>query len=84
MEASLAGQAVPVVTRGIFLYEGDLDLNNSPAAAQGNSSLLYCDADGELTDVDGGSFIAVGRTLGNSIETAASSGVFHTLIKLEL
>jgi len=45
MGVVLSGQAVPIVTRGIFLYSGTLLASQTPVA----QSALYCGPSGELT-----------------------------------
>lgn len=55
----VSGQAVPVATRGIFLYSGSVLVS---ANAKGGAT-LYVDNNGELTDSNSGGDI-VGTTLG--------------------
>ena len=74
MEVALSGQAVPVVTRGIFLYSGSVLKGQTATAGQ----KLYVDANGELTTGLAANQISVGRTLG----TEDSDGV--VLVKIEL
>lgn len=61
MEVALSGQAVPILTRGIVLYDGSVLGGQTvvPGAA------VYSDADGELTNV-AGSAQAVGIALGSA------------------
>ena len=58
---ALSGQAVPILTRGIVLYDGSVLGGQTvvPGAA------VYSDADGELTNV-AGSAQAVGIALGSA------------------
>ena len=70
MEAVLPGQAVPLVTKGIFLYSGVV---GSPAA--GDS--LYCGADGVLTATVA-SNVKVGIALG------AKDGNNDVLVRLHI
>jgi hypothetical protein len=73
MEAVLTGQAVPVVTRGIFLYSGATLASETPVAG----SKLYCGAAGEITTGSAGN-VQVGTALGGK-NTAS-----HVLLKLSL
>ena len=74
MEVALSGQAVPIVSRGIFLYSGSvLAADNCSAGDK-----LYVDANGELTTTDAGSQVSVGRTLGSE------DGDGVVLVKIEL
>jgi len=73
MEAVLTGQAVPVVTRGIFLYSGATLAGETPVAG----SKLYCGAAGEITTGSAGN-VQVGTALGGK-NTAS-----HVLLKLSL
>ncbi len=73
MEVALSGQAVPVVTRGTFLYSGSTLAAQSPSAGQS----LYVDANGQLTTGVGSKL--VGKTLGG-----VDSSNQTCLIKLEL
>ena len=74
MEVALSGQAVPVVTRGIFLYSGSVLKGQTATAGQ----KLYVYANGGLTTGLAANQISVGRTLG----TEDSDGV--VLVKIEL
>jgi hypothetical protein len=59
MGVALSGQAIPVLTKGMLLYSGDVLKADAPTLGQN----LYCDANGELTTGDGGGNI-VGVALG--------------------
>ena len=74
MEVALSGQAVPVVTRGTFLYSGSVLAGDDPDAG----AKLYVDANGELSTTDAGSQLSVGRTLGSK------DGDGVVLVKIEL
>jgi predicted RecA/RadA family phage recombinase len=75
MQAVLAGQAVPIITKGIFLYEHDSD----PSIAAGD--LLYSADTGEITDSGtAGTDNVVGLALGPS---KAVGSKYQTLIKLD-
>jgi len=83
MEAVLTGQAVPVVSRGIFLYSGATLAGETPAAG----SKLYCGADGEVTTGEGAdlgghaghaSNIQIGTALGGK------NSANHVLIRLSI
>ena len=69
MQCVIKGQAVPLVTRGIFL------IKNALSAQAGVP--LYCDATGDLTATSGGGSI-VAHTLGDT------DGDDNTLIRLAL
>ena len=70
---AISGQAVPIVTRGIFLYSGSV-----LAAANGKGGqVLYIDANGELTDSNGGGDI-VGMSLGGVDDNN------HQLVRINL
>ena len=58
MEVALSGQAVPVLTRGVVLYDGSQLAADDPAVG----AALYTDSAGELTTT--GSTNVVGRVLG--------------------
>ena len=58
MEVALSGQAVPVLTRGVVLYDGSQLAVDDPAVG----AALYTDSAGELTTT--GSTNVVGRVLG--------------------
>jgi hypothetical protein len=76
MEVALSGQAVPVVTKGMFLVSGDTISTQSPAANQA----LYVDANGQLTTGFAGTDQkVVGKALGTLDATSKS-----VLVKLEL
>ena len=72
MEVALSGQAVPVATRGVFLYSGDTSAYSSVSA--GDS--LYHDDAGLVTTTSTNA--KVGKALGATGEGG------HILIKLEL
>ena len=72
MEIALSGQAVPVVTKGIFLYSG-----GSLGSVEAGSA-LYTDTAGELTTTDSGSMPIVGRALG------AEDSNGHILVRINL
>ena len=73
MQAVIPGQAVPVVTKGIFLVQ---DIDGTPAAG----GVAYAGASGMITSATGvgGSNVAIGKFLG----AADTNG--DTLVKLEL
>jgi len=73
IEAVLSGQAVPVVTRGVFLYSGTVLASETPV---GGTS-LYCGANGEITTGSSGN-VKVGIALG------AKDTNDHVLIRLDL
>ena len=70
MQAVIPGQAVPVVTKGIFLVQ---DVDGTPAAG----GVAYAGASGMITATQA-SNVAVGKFLG----AADTNG--DTLVKLEL
>jgi hypothetical protein len=78
MQVVIPGQAVPLVTKGIFLIHGLAGLSAGDA--------IYCDANGDFDDTDStGSSIVVGHALGNYDDPASPGyGSGTTLIKLEL
>jgi hypothetical protein len=59
MEVALSGQAVPIVSRGVFLYDGSVLGAEAPVGG----TLLYHDDNGELTTGAGNS-VVVGKALG--------------------
>ena len=75
MEVALSGQAVPIVTRGTFLYSGSTLASDGPVAG----SKLYISSDGSLTTTLTANEKVVGHALGGVDST--SNGV---LIRLEL
>ena len=82
MQAVLAGQEVPIVTKGIFLVETDTDIDGG---AEGGV-VLFADAAGEFTSTGTmGTHHSVGQTLGPSVSTtnAAGTACYHTLIQLD-
>jgi len=75
MDVVLSGQAVPVVSRGVFLYSGTQLASDAPTAGQN----LYCGANGEIiTGNPGSANTKVGRALG----TKDSDGVI--LVHLDI
>jgi hypothetical protein len=74
MEVVLSGQAVPVVTKGVFLYSGSTLEGQTVTAGQ----KLYSDANGLLTTGNNGN-PAVAQALGSVDSTYKTC-----LIKLEL
>jgi len=73
MECVLSGQAVPIVTKGIFLYSGGTLAGESVSAGQS----LYVAADGELSvTVGGGGPVA--------ISLGAKDANNHVLIHLDV
>jgi hypothetical protein len=75
MEVVLSGQAVPIVSRGVFLYSGDTINDQTVSAGQ----KLYSDANGLLTTGNSTNQVAVAQALGSVDSTYKS-----ILIKLEL
>ena len=75
MEVVLSGQAVPIVTRGIFLYSGSTINDQTVTAGQ----KLYSDANGLLTTGNSTNQVAVAQALG-----AVDATYKSILIKLEL
>lgn len=71
MQAVIPGQAVPVVTRGIFLVK---DVAGNPAAG----GTAYAGVSGQISASSAGSAVAVGKFLG------AKDNNNDTLVKLEL
>ena len=71
MQAVIPGQAVPVVTRGIFLVK---DVAGTPAAG----GTAYAGVSGQISANSAGSAVAVGKFLG------AKDNNNDTLVKLEL
>ena len=76
IECVLSGQAVPIVTRGVFLYSGA-----TLAGETVNAGVkLYAGAAGELTvDADSGTNMQVGYALGGK-----DSGSNHVLVNLDI
>lgn len=60
MEIALSGQAVPIVSRGVFLYDGSVLAGQSPSGG----CPLYHDNNGELTTGSANSTV-VGKALGS-------------------
>jgi hypothetical protein len=75
MEVVLSGQAVPIVSRGVFLYSGSTIGDQTVTAGQ----KLYSDANGLLTTGNSANQVAVAQALG-----AVDSTYKSILIKLEL
>ena len=71
LQAVVSGQAVPVVTRGVFLYNG---IGGTPAAG----GTVWTAADGALSATSGTNAVAAGKFLG--VKDADD----NVLIKLEL
>ena len=74
MECVLSGQAVPIVTKGIFLYSGALLVSDAPDAGDA----LYAGADGKLTKTITASEPSIGRTLGKK------DGNGHVLVQIDV
>ena len=74
LEIALSGQAVPIATRGVFLYSGTQLIADAPAAGAN----LYHTTAGELTTTDAGTYTKVGKTLGAKDANGA------VLVKIEL
>lgn len=66
MNAVVSGQAVPVLTRGILLYEG-LNTTLIPTTAVAGDTLYVHSTAGELSTLDAGSAPAVGKLLGKPV-----------------
>ena len=75
LEAAIEGQAVPVVTRGIFLISGLAGTGSTALTAAGQD--LYAGANGQISSHDAGSSVRIGQALG-----LVAGG--NVLIKLEL
>ena len=73
MECVLSGQAVPIVTRGIFLYSGNILA--AQTVAPGAS--LYHDVSGDLT-----TGTTAGIVVGKALGAADSNG--HVLVRIDL
>lgn len=73
LEAAIEGQAVPLITRGLFLISG-LDVTPTALAAAGQ--LLYAGANGQITTE-----VASNEVIGRALGLAAGGNV---LVKLEL
>ena len=69
-----SGEAVPVVTRGVVYYSGNL--TSGGAGTVGPNTSIYAGADGELSTASDGK--VVGKTLG------PVDAFSHVLLKLEL
>lgn len=74
MECVLSGQAVPLVTKGIFLYSGSALAGENPT----NGAVLYAGANGTLSVANASSGKPIGRCLG------AEDGNGHVLIHLDV
>lgn len=79
MGVVVSGQAVPVLTQGVILYEG-LNTTLLPVTANAGAAVYVSATAGELTTVDGGSFPKVGTLLGKPVVAANSKPV--ALMKL--
>ena len=79
MQVVIPGQAVPLVTKGLFLLHDDAGSGSTLASATSNAP-LYADADGAWTDNAGdANDLVIGYALGNW------DAVTHTLmVKLDL
>lgn len=73
MEVALSGQAVPVVTRGIFLYSGSVLAGEIPAGGTD----LYHDANGDLTTGTTAG-VKIGKALGGKDDNN------HVLVRIDL
>jgi hypothetical protein len=73
LEAAIEGQAVPLITRGMFLISG-LDVTPTALAAAGQ--LLYAGANGQMTTE-----VASNEVIGRALGLVAGGNV---LVKLEL
>ena len=76
MQAVISGQTMPVLTKGIVLYKGDLTLNRAVGA--GVSVYNSTSGDGELSIDKPGSQIKLGKTLG------AKDDQDYVMLKVEL
>ena len=74
MNVVVSGQAVPILTKGIVLYEG-LNTTLLPTTANAGAPVYVSATAGELTTVDGGSFPVVGKLLGKPVVAANSKPV---------
>ena len=74
MEVALSGQAVPVCTKGVFLYSGATLAAQTPVGG----TAIYGAANGEISTGSAGSAVQVGKALG----AKDADGV--VLIKLDL
>lgn len=79
MNVVVSGQVVPVLTKGVILYEG-LNTTLLPTAANAGATVYVSATAGELTTVDPGSSNAVGVLLGKPVVAANSKPV--ALMKL--
>ena len=79
MNVVVSGQAVPVLTKGVVLYEG---LNGTllPTSAHSGASVYVSATAGELTTVDPGGATVVGVLLGKPVTAANNKTV--ALMKL--
>ena len=78
MQVTVSGQAVPVVTRGLFLVN---NVDGTPTAG----GIAYCGGDatgdGKISATSGGSKVTIGRFLGPDTN---ADGTGDVLLKLEL
>lgn len=74
MEVALSGQAVPVCTKGVFLYSGATLAAESPVGG----TTLYGAANGEISTGSASSAVQIGKALG----AGDTNGI--VLIKLDL
>lgn len=74
MNVVVSGQAVPILTKGIVLYEG-LNTTLLPTTANAGDTVYVSATAGELTTVDAGSFPVVGKLLGKPVVAANSKPV---------
>ena len=73
LQASISGQAVPIATKGVFLFGGDHWVGTTPTAG----ASVYATGNGQLT-IDAADNTKVGKTLG------AADVDSSVLVKLEL
>jgi hypothetical protein len=66
MNVVVSGQAVPVLTKGILLYEG-LNTTLIPTSASAGDTLYVHSTAGELSTLDAGSAPKVGKLLGKPV-----------------
>lgn len=79
MNVVVSGQVVPVLTKGVILYEG-LNTTLLPTSANAGATVYVSATAGELTTVDPGSSNAVGKLLGKPVVAANNKPV--ALMKL--
>lgn len=66
MNAVVSGQAVPVLTKGLVLYEG-LNTTLIPTTSNAGDEVYVSATAGELTTVDPGGAVVVGKLLGKPV-----------------